>query len=74
MGHCAAVLSPVQVIVLGGFSTITNDFLAKAYIYDFSTGQWQTSVAGLGRLDSSCMNANVGGTRYQCIKNCVGCN
>jgi hypothetical protein len=37
MGHCAAVLSASQVMVLGGFSTVINDYLPTARVYDFDT-------------------------------------
>ena len=37
MGHCAAVLSTSQVIVLGGFSTVINDYSPTARVYDFAT-------------------------------------
>ena len=63
MGHCAAVLSTVQVIVLGEFSALTNDFSTKAFIYDFSASQWRKSASGSGRLDGSCLNTVVAGSR-----------
>jgi hypothetical protein len=35
MGHCAAVISPTQVLIAGGFSPVSNDFVDTTRIYDF---------------------------------------
>jgi len=54
-----------QVIVIGGFSALTNDYNPKAYVFDLGTNEWlNKDIASPGaRLDCSCLWANVGGSR-----------
>ena len=63
MGHCAAVVSDSQVIVMGGFSSLINDYTAKGWIYDFSKQAWLTAdgMSPGSRMDSSCRSINSGG-------------
>jgi hypothetical protein len=65
MGHCAAVVTNSQVVVLGGFSSQTSDYNTKAFIYDFNTEQWlyKSWMSPGARMDTSCLNVNVGGKR-----------
>jgi hypothetical protein len=63
MGHCVAVASTSQVMVIGGYSTVINDYSPTARIYDFNTKQWITDIwMGTGsRMDSSCRSVNIEG-------------
>ena len=64
MGHCAATLTVTQVMVIGGYSTVINDYSPVAYIYDFTSNQWitdRTLAAGKARIDGSCIGLNIGG-------------
>jgi hypothetical protein len=65
MGHCAAVVTNSQVVVLGGFSSQINDYNPRVLFYDFNTGQWiyKSWMSPGARMDSSCLNVNVGGKR-----------
>lgn len=65
MGHCAAVVGSSQVIVLGGFSSLINDYSPNARLYDFNTQQWiyKSWMAPGARMDASCLNVNIGGNR-----------
>lgn len=59
MGHCVATLDPWTIIVAGGFSPNTNDYLDKAFIFNTKTGNswiskpWSTFNYG-PVMDSSC--------------------
>ena len=63
MGLCAAMLSDTEVMVIGGFSPVINDYSPNAYIYDLTTSKWTNEgLMGPGsRLDSACLNVNLGG-------------
>jgi hypothetical protein len=61
IGHCAAVLSTAQVMVIGGYSTVQNDYSATAFVYDFGANQWSQNVGAGARMDASCLNVNFGG-------------
>ena len=65
MGHCAAVVSASQIMVIGGYSTIINDYSPTAHIFDLKTEQWSTDALMTtgGRMDSSCLNVNIEGRR-----------
>jgi hypothetical protein len=63
MGHCAALVSASQIMVIGGFSTVTNDYSPTARIFDLTTEQWSTNAMTTigGRMDSACLNVNIDG-------------
>ena len=65
MGHCVATVSSSQVMVIGGYSTIINDYSPTARIYDFNTKQWTTDIwmSTGSRIDSSCLNVNIEGSQ-----------
>ncbi len=41
-GHCMAVVSPNAILIAGGFTTTTNDYSDKTYIYNTLTKTWKT--------------------------------
>jgi hypothetical protein len=63
MGHCAAQLSTSQVMVIGGYSTVQNDYSASALVYDFGSDQWSKIVGSGARMDAACFNVNFGGSQ-----------
>jgi len=65
MGHCAAVVTNSQVVVLGGFSSQINDYNPRVLFYDFNTVQWihKSWMSPGARMDSSCLNVNIEGKR-----------
>jgi len=65
MNHCAAWVSATQVVVLGGFSSVLNDYTPSASVYDFSTQQWiqKSWMNPEARIDGSCLNVFIGGQR-----------
>jgi hypothetical protein len=62
MNHCAAWVTPTQVLVLGGFSSLINDYTPTASMYDLTTQQWirRTSINVGPRIDASCLNVGLG--------------
>lgn len=65
MSHCAAWVTPSQVLVLGGFSSAINDYTPVAAIYDFSLEQWikKPWMNPGPRIDAACLNVGIGGQR-----------
>jgi hypothetical protein len=63
MGHCVALASTSEVMVIGGYSTIINDYSPTARMYDFNTNQWSTNIRMItgSRIDSSCRTVNIEG-------------
>ncbi len=41
-GHCMAVVSPHEILIAGGFSTTTNDYSDKTFVYNTLTKSWKT--------------------------------
>lgn len=68
LGSCAAPLNKDEILVMGGFSTLINDYIDIAYILSTSTYQWSSkSWARLRngpRLDASCASVNWYDARY----------
>jgi Kelch motif/Galactose oxidase, central domain len=65
LGHCAALVTPNQVVVVGGFSSVLNDYTPNVQVYDFTTQSWNRKnwmTAG-PRIDSSCLNVDILGDR-----------
>ena len=65
MSHSAAWVTPTQVLVVGGFSTLISDYTPQAAVYDFTLEQWiKRSWMNPGpRIDASCLNVGIGGQR-----------
>ena len=65
MGHSAAWIIPTQVLVLGGFSSMLNDYTPVATVYDFNDQQWikKSWMSPGPRIDASCLNVDIGGQR-----------
>ena len=66
MGHCAALISQTRVVVAGGLSPLTNDFVSKSWVYDFEVNEW-TSKSWMSvrsaRMDASCLNVEISNLR-----------
>lgn len=65
ISHCAALVSSSKVVVLGGFSSLLNDYTPTVRVYDFSINQWITtpSMTAGSRIDASCLNVEINGVR-----------
>ena len=65
MSHCAALVSPTQVLVLGGFSSVISDYTPTAAMYDLTLNEWKKmSWTNPGpRIDGACLNVGSGGQR-----------
>jgi hypothetical protein len=65
MSHCAAWVSATQAVVIGGFSSVLNDYSPAASVYDFSTQQWtkKSWMSPGARIDGSCLNVFMSGQR-----------
>ena len=42
MGHCLALIDPWTIMVVGGFSPETADYIDKAYFLNTKTKEWYT--------------------------------
>ena len=42
MGHCVATVDPWTILVVGGFSPETADYIDKAYFLNTKTKEWYT--------------------------------
>lgn len=42
MGHCVATVDPWTILVVGGFSPETADYIDQAYFLDTKTNEWYT--------------------------------
>ena len=42
MGHCVATVDPWTILVVGGFSPETADYIDKAYFLNTKTNEWYT--------------------------------
>ncbi len=65
-GHCAAMLNPSQVLIAGGFSPISNDFVAATRIYDFDSKSWFSKSwmqMKRSRMDGACLNVEIMASR-----------
>ena len=62
LGACAAPLNSKQIILMGGYSALTNDYTDNAYILTTSTKQWEkktwAKLKNGPRLDLSCASVN----------------
>jgi len=65
LGHCAALVTPSEVVVVGGFSSALNDYTPNAQVYDFKTQSWNRKswMSAGPRIDSSCLNVDILGER-----------
>ena len=65
LGHCAALVTLNQVVVIGGFSSVLNDYTPNVQVYDFLAQSWdrKSSMSAGPRIDSSCLNVNILGDR-----------
>ena len=70
MGHCLTALDPWNIIVAGGFSPVTSDFIDKAYILNTKNKQWTTKPWTKLKygpvMDSTCTSLHWSG-KYQVI-------
>ena len=62
MGPCASVLSISKVIIIGGYSTLINDYSPTAFVYDFDGQMWNSDTGMItgSRIDSSCLSITIG--------------
>ena len=62
MGHCVALMDPWTIVVVGGFSPVTADYIDQAYFLDTRTLEWYTKAWSKLRygpiMDSSCALVN----------------
>jgi len=65
LGHCAALVTMNQVVVMGGFSSVLNDYTPDVQVYDFQAQSWDRKswMSAGPRIDSSCLNVNIFGDR-----------
>ena len=42
MGHCVVTVDPWTILVVGGFSPETADYIDQAYFLDTKTNEWYT--------------------------------
>ena len=65
LGHCAALVTSSQAVVLGGFSSMLNDHTPQVRVYDFNTQTWDKKswMSAGPRIDSSCLNVEINGLR-----------
>jgi len=65
LGHCATLVTLNQVLVMGGFSSLLNDYTPYAQVYDFQAQSWDRKswMSAGPRIDSSCLNVNIFGDR-----------
>ncbi len=63
-GHCMASINTQEVILAGGFSPDTNDFIDTTYIYNMQTKEWKTrpwmKLKHGPRMDAGCAAINWG--------------
>ena len=68
LGACAAPLNSNEIIVMGGYSSLTNDYKGDAYILSTSTHQWYkknwAKLINGPRLDLSCASINWNDQKY----------
>ena len=68
LGACAAPLNSKQIILMGGYSALTNDYTDNAYILTTSTKKWETKtwakLKNGPRLDLSCASVNWNQEKY----------
>ena len=68
LGACAAPLNSKQIILMGGYSALTNDYTDNAYILTTSTKKWETKtwakLKNGPRLDLSCASVNWNQDKY----------
>jgi len=64
-GHCAALITNSQVVVVGGFSSVLNDYTPNVHMFDLNTKSWdrKRSMTVGPRMDSSCLNVYIEGDR-----------
>ena len=41
-GACAAAITPKEILVMGGFSQATNDYIDLAFTFNTATHEWVT--------------------------------
>lgn len=67
MGHCVAQADPWNFVVVGGFSTTTNDYLQEAFVYNLKTKVWISKPWAKLRygpiMDSTCSMINWNGKK-----------
>ena len=65
LGHCAALVTSSQAVVLGGFSALLNDYTPHVRVFDFNTQTWDKKswMSAGPRIDSSCLNVEINGLR-----------
>ena len=70
MGHCLTALDPWNIIIAGGFSPISSDFIDKAYVLNIKNGEWRTKPWTKLRygpvMDSTCTSLHWNG-KHQVI-------
>ena len=68
LGACAAPLNSRQIILMGGYSALTNDYTDNAYILTTSTKEWEkknwAKLKNGPRLDLSCASVNWNQEKY----------
>ena len=71
LGTCAAPLNSKEIILMGGYSDVTNDYSDSAYIFSTTTYDWKkknwAKIINGPRLDLSCANINWSQQRYVLI-------
>ena len=71
LGACAAPLNFKEIIIMGGYSDLTNDYSDSAYIFSTTTYDWKkknwAKIINGPRLDLSCANINWSQQRYVLI-------
>lgn len=53
-GHCASNLNSLEIVIVGGFSPVINDYNNIAYIYNYQTAEWHQLKGSESKMDLSC--------------------